>query len=139
MRGSLGVIRVLEAASFIAGPYCAMLLADQGADVIKIERPGGGDENRAEPPFFKGESAPFMLWNRNKRSVALDLKADADRENFLRLIDTSDVLIENFRTGAMDGLGLGYEELAKRNPRLVYASVTGSGGTGPLARTGGFV
>jgi crotonobetainyl-CoA:carnitine CoA-transferase CaiB-like acyl-CoA transferase len=138
MRGSLDGIRVLEAASFIAGPYCAMLLADQGADVIKIERPGSGDENRAEPPFFKGESAPFMLWNRNKRSVALDLKADADRENFMRLIDTSDVLIENFRTGAMDRLGFGYEELAKRNPRLIYASVTGYGGTGPLARTGGF-
>jgi crotonobetainyl-CoA:carnitine CoA-transferase CaiB-like acyl-CoA transferase len=138
MRGSLDGIRVLEAASFIAGPYCAMMLADQGADVIKIERPGSGDENRAEPPFVKGESAPFMLWNRNKRSVTLDLKADEDKERFLKLVDTADVLIENFRTGAMDRLGFGYEELAKRNPRLIYASVTGYGGTGPLSKTGGF-
>src|SRR5262245_58185180 len=117
MHGSLDGIRVLEAASFIAGPYCAMMLADQGADVIKIERPGIGDENRTEPPFIEGESAPFMLWNRNKRSVTLDLKADADKENFLRLADTADVLIENFRTGAMDRLGFSYEALAKRNPR----------------------
>jgi crotonobetainyl-CoA:carnitine CoA-transferase CaiB-like acyl-CoA transferase len=138
MRGSLDGIRVLEAASFIAGPYCAMMLADQGADVIKIERPGSGDENRAEPPFVKGESAPFMLWNRNKRSVTLDLKADDDKEQFLKLVDTADVLIENFRTGAMERLGFGYEELAKRNPRLIYASVTGYGGTGPLSKTGGF-
>jgi crotonobetainyl-CoA:carnitine CoA-transferase CaiB-like acyl-CoA transferase len=138
MRGSLDGIRVLEAASFIAGPYCAMMLADQGADVIKVERPGSGDENRAEPPFFKGESAPFMLWNRNKRSVTLDLKVAEDKERFLKLVDTADVLIENFRTGAMDRLGFGYEELALRNPRLIYASVTGYGGTGPLSKTGGF-
>jgi crotonobetainyl-CoA:carnitine CoA-transferase CaiB-like acyl-CoA transferase len=138
MHGSLHGIRVLEAASFIAGPYSAMMLADQGADVIKIERPGTGDENRSEPPFFKGESAPFMLWNRNKRSVTLDLKAEEDKQSFLKLTDTADVLIENFRTGAMDRLGLGYEVLAKRNPRLIYASVTGYGPNGPLSKTGGF-
>jgi crotonobetainyl-CoA:carnitine CoA-transferase CaiB-like acyl-CoA transferase len=138
MDGSLHGIRVLEAASFIAGPYAAMLLADQGADVIKIERPGVGDENRSEPPFFKGESAPFMLWNRNKRSIALDLKHEQEREAFLQLIETTDVLIENFRTGAMARLGLDYEQLSKRNPRLIYASVTGYGSEGPLSKTGGF-
>jgi crotonobetainyl-CoA:carnitine CoA-transferase CaiB-like acyl-CoA transferase len=138
MDGSLHGIRVLEAASFIAGPYAAMLLADQGADVIKIERPGVGDENRTEPPFIKGESAPFMLWNRNKRSLVLDLKAAQDKEAFLKLIETTDVLIENFRTGAMARLGLDYEQLSKRNPRLIYASVTGYGSEGPLSKTGGF-
>ncbi|KAA0972180.1 CoA transferase [Aureimonas fodinaquatilis] len=135
---ALSGIKVLELASFIAGPYCAMMLADQGADVVKIERPGTGDENRTEPPFINGESAPFMLWNRNKRSVALDLKAEEDREQLLKLVDEADVLIENFRTGAMDRLGLDYETLKKRNPRLIYASISGYGRTGEFATKGGF-
>lgn len=135
---ALSGIRVLELATFIAGPYCSMMLADQGAEVIKIEKPGVGDENRTEPPFINGESAPFMLWNRNKKSVVLDLKADADRERFLKLVDTADVLIENFRPGTMDRLGFGYDVLGARNPRLVYASITGYGRSGELAQRGGF-
>ena len=131
-------LKVLELASFIAGPYCAMMLADNGADVIKVERPGVGDENRTEPPFIDGESAPFMLWNRNKRSVTLNLKDAADKERFLRLVDEADVLIENYRTGAMDRLGLGYDVLSERNPRLVYASISGYGRTGEFATKGGF-
>lgn len=135
---ALSGIKVLELATFIAGPYCAMMLADQGADVIKIEKPGVGDDNRTEPPFINGESAPFMLWNRNKRSVVLDLKSEVGREQFLRLVDDADVVIENFRTGAMERLGLGYEVLRSRNPKLIYASVSGYGRTGPLAEKGGF-
>lgn len=135
---ALSGIKVLELATFIAGPYCAMMLADQGADVIKVERPGTGDDNRTEPPFINGESAPFMLWNRNKRSVTLDLKSDSGRQKFLELVDGADVLIENFRPGTMERLGLGYEVLRKRNPRLVYASITGYGRTGPLAPRAGF-
>lgn len=138
MHGALAGIRVIEVASFIAGPYCSMMLADQGADVIKVERPGIGDENRTEPPFIKGESAPFMLWNRNKRSVALDLKANDDRESFFKLVDSADVLIENHRAGTMSRLGFGYEDLARRNPRLIYGSVTGYGSNGPLSTAGGF-
>lgn len=138
MTQALSGLKVLELASFIAGPYCAMMLADQGADVIKVERPGTGDENRTEPPFINGESAPFMLWNRNKRSVTLDLKNAADKERFLTLVDDADVLIENYRTGAMERLGLGFESLSRRNPRLVYASVSGYGRTGEFATKGGF-
>jgi crotonobetainyl-CoA:carnitine CoA-transferase CaiB-like acyl-CoA transferase len=138
MTQALSGLKVLELASFIAGPYCAMMLADQGADVIKVERPGTGDENRTEPPFINGESAPFMLWNRNKRSVTLDLKDAADKERFLALVDDADVLIENYRTGAMERLGLGFEALSRRNSRLVYASVSGYGRTGEFATKGGF-
>ncbi|WP_404934441.1 CaiB/BaiF CoA transferase family protein [Nitratireductor sp. L15S-10] len=131
-------LKVLELASFIAGPYCAMMLADQGADVIKIERPGVGDENRTEPPFVEGESAPFMLWNRNKRSLTLNLKDPEDKNAFLRLVDEADVLVENYRTGAMERLGLGYDELSQRNPGLIYASISGYGRTGEYATKGGF-
>ncbi len=131
-------LKVLELASFIAGPYCAMTLADQGADVIKVERPGVGDENRTEPPFVNGASAPFMLWNRNKKSVTMDLKDPAQKARFLELVDEADVLIENYRTGAMDRLGFGYDELSKRNPRLIYASISGYGRSGEFATKGGF-
>lgn len=135
---ALAGLKVLELASFIAGPYCAMMLADQGAEVIKVERPGVGDENRTEPPFINGESAPFMLWNRNKRSVTLDLKTEEDRERLLKLIDEADVLIENYRTGAMERLGLGYDMLSRRNSRLIYASISGYGRTGEFTQKGGF-
>lgn len=138
MAHALTGIKVLELASFIAGPYCAMMLADQGADVIKVERPGVGDENRTEPPFVNGESAPFMLWNRNKRSVTLDLKTEEGKERLLQLIDEADVLIENYRTGAMERLGLGYDVLSKRNSKLIYASISGYGRTGEFAQKGGF-
>lgn len=135
---SLKGIKVVEVATFIAGPYCAMTLADHGADVIKVERPGTGDENRTEPPFVGDESAPFMLWNRNKRSVILDLKTPDGKAAFRNIVKDADVLIENLRPGAMDRLGLGYEALSQDNPGLIYAAVSGYGRSGPLHHKGGF-
>jgi crotonobetainyl-CoA:carnitine CoA-transferase CaiB-like acyl-CoA transferase len=133
--GSLSGLRVLDLTSNLSGPYCCMMLADHGAEVIKIEAPGG-DAARAMPPFVNGESAPFMIWNRNKRSVVIDLKAD--RARFLRLVDTADVVVENYRPGVLDRLGLGWEVLHERNPRLVLGSISGFGQTGPDAKRGGY-
>src|SRR5579871_5895298 len=98
-------IRVLDLTSHLSGPYCAMLLADHGADVLKIEQPGKGDSARGMPPFINGESAPFMIWNRNKRSVTLDLKSPADKAEFLALVDRADIVVENYRPGVLDRLG----------------------------------
>ena len=114
-----------------------MQLADLGADVIKIEGPKG-DAMRGAPPFIEGESAPFMLWNRNKRGIRLDLKTPADLETFWGLVDKADVVLENFRPGVIDKLGIGWEALHKRNPRLVLGSISGFGQTGPYAKRGGF-
>ena len=136
MPGSLEGLRVLDLTSNLSGPYCCMMLGDHGADVIKIEQPGKGDAARAMPPFVAGESAPFMIWNRNKRSVVMDLKAERDR--FLALADTADFVVENFRPGVLDRLGLGWEVLHARNPRLVLGSISGFGQTGPLASRGGY-
>ena len=108
MAGALQRLTVVDLSSHRSGPYCAMLLADHGADVIKIEKPDGGDEARGMPPFMQGESAPFMIWNRNKRSVVIDLKSAAGMARLLALIDGADVLIENFRPGTLDRLGLGW-------------------------------
>ncbi len=130
-RRPLDGVRVLELANFMAGPYCGMVLADLGADVIKVESPHGGDFSRATGPFVGGESAGFMALNRNKRSLALDLKAARGKALFLDLVRTADVLVENFRPGAMDALGLGYATLAALNPRLIYSSASGFGQTGP--------
>lgn len=138
MAGSLSGLRIIDLSGHLSGPYCAMLLADQGADVIKIERPDGGDEARRMPPFVNGESAPFMVWNRNKRSVLLDLKQDQDRAQFLALLETADVLLENYRPGTMDRLGLGYAALKARFPRLIYCAISGFGQTGPESSRGGF-
>ena len=138
MESALEQLSVVDLSSHLSGPYCAMLLADHGADVIKIERPGSGDDARSMPPFVGGESAPFMIWNRNKRSVELDLKTDVGKEEFLRLIDNADVLIENFRPGTLDRIGLGWPALAERNPRLIYGAISGFGQTGPYRRRGGF-
>jgi len=138
MPGALDGLKVVDLSSHLSGPYCAMLLGDHGADVIKVERPGKGDDARGMPPYVGGEGAPFMLWNRNKRSVALDLKQTEDREKLLKLIDEADILIENFRPGAMARLGMSYEELKKRNPRLIYGAISGFGQTGPYANRGGF-
>jgi crotonobetainyl-CoA:carnitine CoA-transferase CaiB-like acyl-CoA transferase len=138
MPGALDGIRVLDLCSHLSGPYCGMLLGDLGADVIKIERPGEGDDARNMPPFVNGEGAPFMLWNRNKRSIALDLKAPEGREAFLALVREADILIENFRPGTLDRLGLGYAALAKLNPRLIYGAISGFGQTGPYRGRGGF-
>ena len=138
MTGALDGIRVLELCSHLSGPYCAMMLGDLGADVIKVERPNQGDEARAMPPFVNGESAPFMLWNRNKRSITLDLKAKHDREDFLALARETDVLLENFRPGTLERLGLGFDVLSADNPRLVYCAISGFGQTGPYRDRGGF-
>ncbi|TDR88922.1 CaiB/BaiF CoA transferase family protein [Enterovirga rhinocerotis] len=136
--GALSGLVVLDLSCHLSGPYCGMLLADHGADVIKIERPGGGDEARGMPPFVGGESAPFMLWNRNKRSVALDLKSEDGKAAFRALARTADIVVENFRPGTMARLGFGYEELAAINPRLIYGAISGFGQTGPYRDRGGF-
>ncbi|MGD0431552.1 MAG: CoA transferase [Acetobacteraceae bacterium] len=137
MPGALQHLLVLDLTSHLSGPYCAMMLADHGAEVIKIEPPSG-DSARNMPPFVNGESAPFMTWNRNKRSVVMDLKQAADRNALLELIDRADVLVENYRPGVLARLGLGWEVLHKRNPRLVLASISGFGQTGPYSSRGGF-
>ncbi len=136
MAGALDGLMVLDLTSNLSGPYCAMMLADHGADVIKIEQPEGGDAARNMPPFVNGESAPFMIWNRNKRSVTLDLKQD--REAFLKLVDNADFVVENFRAGVMQRLGLDWKTLHARNPQLILGSISGFGQTGPYSSRGGF-
>ena len=126
-------VRVLELARTVAGPFCSMTLADMGAEVIKIEEPRHGDETRAMAPLWNGESAVYLAVNRNKKSVAVDLKSDAGREIVLRLAESCDVLIENFRTGTAERLGVGYAQVSARNPRIIYCSVSGFGRAGPLA------
>src|SRR6187401_1054593 len=120
-------IRVLDLTRVLAGPFCTMLLADLGADVVKIERPEGDDARQFGPFLPSGESAYFAGINRGKRSITLDLKRDADRATFLKLVERADVVVENYRPGTMEKLGLGSEQLRALNPRLVYASVTGFG------------
>ncbi len=135
----LSGIRVIELAHIMAGPVCGLMLADMGADVVKVERLPGGDGTRAFlPPEVRGESAAFMMLNRGKRGLALDLRSDEGRSLVRRLVSSADVVIENFRTGTMERMGLGYEELSTLNPRLVYCQITGYGRTGPLAHQGGF-
>ncbi|MBJ7596604.1 MAG: CoA transferase [Candidatus Nephthysia bennettiae] len=132
-------IRVLDCSQILAGPMCSRLLGDMGADVIKVERPDGGDDLRASTfEGYGGEAPQFLAMNRNKRSVALDIRTPEGRELFRRLAEASDVLIENFRPGTMDRLGLGYEELHRLNPRLVFCSISGFGQTGPYRDRGGF-
>lgn len=138
MAGALDRIRVIDLSSHLSGPYCAMLLGDHGADVIKVERPDGGDDARSMPPFIGDESAPFLIWNRNKRSVALDLKSEDGKAALLSLIDTADILIENFRPGTLERLGFSWDVLSARNPRLIYAAISGFGQTGPYRERGGF-
>ena len=138
MSMSLEHLKVLDLTTHLSGPYCAMILADHGADVVKVERPDGGDDMRKTSPFQGGESAPFMLWNRNKRSVALDLKNAQDLETFKAMAAVADVVIENFKPGTAKRLGLGYDVLAAANPRLIYCSISGFGHTGPYAPRGGF-
>ena len=135
---SLEHLRVLDLTIHLSGPYCAMILADHGADVVKVERPDGGDDMRATPPFVGGESAPFMLWNRNKRSVALDLKSPGDLASFKAMVACADVVIENFRPGTVERLEIDFETLFALNPRLVYCSISGFGQTGPYAPRPGF-
>lgn len=136
----LAGIRVLDVTQVMAGPFCCMLLGDMGADVIKVEPPKVGDSTRHSMGFrLKGEDSPgFLALNRNKRSIALDLKDPADREVFYALVKTADVLVENARPGVADRLGMGYETLRALNPRLVYASISGFGQTGPWSQRPGF-
>jgi len=137
--GALAGMRVLELAQIMAGPTCGALLADLGADVIKIEKLQGGDDARGyREPRVNGVSAPFLMLNRNKRGLALDLKAPQGRAILRKLVRGADVLIENFRRGTMEKLGLGYDVLAAENPALVYCAITGYGRDGPWADKGGF-
>ncbi len=138
-RGPLAGLRVLELAHVMAGPTCGLMLADLGADVIKVERaPGGDDTRRSVPPEINGESAAYLMMNRNKRGIALDLKHAGAREALLRLVRKADVLIENYRHDTMAKLGLGYDALAAVNPALIYCEISGFGRTGPYAERGGF-
>ena len=136
MTPALDGLTVLDLSAFLAGPYCSMLLGDMGADVIKIERPEG-EEMRRMPPFVGGESYAFMIFNRNKRSVILDLKTTEGREACLRIAEQADILLENYRPGVAERLGLGYQAMMDLNPRLIYCSVSGFGQTGPYRERGG--
>ena len=131
-------LRVLELTTTIAGPYCAMILADLGADVVKVERPGGGDDARSMPPHLGTDSAVFHAMNRNKRSVVLDLKAPAGRDAFLRLADGADVVVQSYRPGAADALGVGWADTHARNPSAVYCSVSAFGSSGAAAGLPGY-
>jgi CoA:oxalate CoA-transferase len=132
--GPFSGLLVLDLTRVLAGPFCTMMLAELGARVIKVENPLGGDDSRSFEPMVDGHSAYFMSLNRGKESIALDLKAEADRALFLRMVRRADVLVENYRPGTLDRLGLGYEQLREVNPGLVYAAVSGFGHTGPWSR-----
>ena len=137
--GPLAGLRVVEFAQIMAGPTCGRMLADMGADVVKVEPVTEGDATRGfRPPDLDGESAAFMMLNRNKRGVALDLKSEGGLEVARRLIERADVLIENHRTGTMDRLGLGYDLVSEGNPGLIYCEISGFGRTGSMAHLGGF-
>lgn len=137
--GPLAGLRVLELTQIMSGPTCGMLLADMGADVIKVEKlPGGDDARGYRDPLVNGVSAPFMMMNRNKRGIAVNLKHEQGRALLLRMVQDADVLVENFRGGTLDKLGLGYEVLSQANPGLIYCAISGYGRTGPYADKGGF-
>ena len=129
--GPFSGLFALDLTRVLAGPFCTMMLAELGARVVKVETPEGGDDSRDFEPFFEGQSAYFASLNRGKESIALDLKAEADRAVFDGLVRRADVLVENFRPGTMERLGFSYEALRAANPRLVYAAVSGFGQTGP--------
>ena len=137
--GPLDGVRVIELAHIMAGPCCGLMLADMGADVIKLEKaPAGDDSRRFLPPDIDGESAAFMMMNRNKRGIVVDLKTEDGKQVLSRLLAKADVVIENYRKGTMERLGLGYESLKKTNPGLIYCEISGFGRTGPYAERGGF-
>ena len=139
MSASLKGIRVLELAQIMAGPTCGLLLADLGAEVIKIEKtPFGDDTRNFLPPDIKGESAAFMMMNRNKKGIVLNLKDKDGIEIFKRMIKNSDVVLENFRKGTLDKLGVGYDVISKINPKIILCEISGYGRTGPYADKGGF-
>ncbi|HEY6407495.1 MAG TPA: CoA transferase [Ktedonobacteraceae bacterium] len=139
MAAALAGIRVLDLTQIMAGPFCTMLLADLGAEVIKIENPRGGDDSRRmAPPYYNGESAAYMAMNRNKYGIAVDIRTPAGKQVLWRLIESADVLVENFRPGTMARLGFGFEQVHTRCPALVYCSISGYGQTGPYRERGGF-
>ncbi|MBL4950893.1 CaiB/BaiF CoA-transferase family protein [Neobacillus sp. OS1-32] len=139
MMGALTGLKVLDLTRVLAGPYCTMILADLGADVIKVEAPGGSDETRAwGPPFQNGVSAYYLCANRNKRSITVNLKTEEGREIIRTLAKEADVLIHNFKTGSMENWSLDYDSLKHMNPRLVYCSITGFGETGPYRHLPGY-
>ena len=137
--GPLSGVRVIELAHIMAGPCCGLMLADMGADVIKLEKaPAGDDSRRFLPPDIGGESAAFLMMNRNKRGIVVDLKTAGGKQVARRLLADVDVVIENYRKGTMELLGLGYETLRQANPGLIYCEISGFGRTGPYAERGGF-
>ena len=136
--GALKGVRVIDLSRVLAGPFCTMLLADMGAEVIKVEEPGRGDDSRGYPPFLRGASAYFANLNRNKKSVILDLKKQEGKDLLRDLLKTADVLLENFKPGTMEKLGFGYDRIKEINPRLVYASISGFGQFGPYKDRPGY-
>jgi len=138
-KGPLAGMRVIELAHIMSGPICGMMLADMGADVIKVEKiPGGDDCRRFAPILEGGESASFMIVNRNKRGVAINLKTGGGREVLRKMLATADVVTENYRRGTMEKLGMGYDVLKAKNPGLIYCAISGFGRSGPMADKGGF-
>jgi crotonobetainyl-CoA:carnitine CoA-transferase CaiB-like acyl-CoA transferase len=139
LMGPLEGLKVIDLTHVMAGPTCTLMLADMGADVIKIERiPGGDDTRRSIPPTIGGESAAFMMMNRNKRGVALDLKSEGGKRALRRLLRDADVLVENYRPGTLARLGFDFEDLRRDNPGLIYCALSGFGRTGPYGHRGGF-
>lgn len=132
-------VKVLDLSRTLAGPFCTMMLGDMGADVIKVEQPGSGDESRRfTPPSWNDESCYYLSSNRNKRSITVNLKSTEGKAIIMKLVRDADILVENFRTGTMEKLGLGYEELKKLNPRLIFCSISGFGRTGPEKNRAGY-
>ncbi|MDD5906030.1 MAG: CaiB/BaiF CoA-transferase family protein [Clostridiales bacterium] len=137
-QGALSNLRILDLTRVLAGPFCTMLLADMGADVIKIEQPGKGDDSRAYAPFKNGESLYYANVNRSKRSVTLNLKKPEGKELFLRMVKEADVVVENYRPGVMDKLGIGYDVLNAVNPRIIYVAISGFGSYGKYSQRPGY-
>ncbi|MDR2528191.1 MAG: CoA transferase [Synergistaceae bacterium] len=137
-KGALDGLVVLDLTRVLAGPFCSMMLADMGAIVIKIEEPSGGDDTRKMGPFQNGESAYYMNLNRNKKGVTLNLKNPKGKKIFLKLVEKADVVLENYRPGVMEKLGLGYDSLKDVNPRIIYGAVSGFGHTGPYTQKPGY-
>jgi CoA:oxalate CoA-transferase len=138
MTGMLSDIKVLDLTTFLSGPFCTMILSDMGASVIKIETPSKGCATRQTPPFIEGESAYFMSLNRGKKSITLNLKSERGKKIFFQLVAASDILVENFRPGVMDRLGFDYQRVSEINPKIVYASISGFGNSGPFREKGAY-
>jgi crotonobetainyl-CoA:carnitine CoA-transferase CaiB-like acyl-CoA transferase len=138
-QGPLKGVKVIELCHVMAGPTCGLFLADMGADVVKVEKMDGGDQTRQMlPPAINGEPAAYMMMNRNKRGVVIDLKKEGGRKALKRLLETADIVTENYRADTMPKLGMGYDEIRKVNPGIIYASISGFGRSGPYAELGGF-